>query len=107
MASDKEFLYYILERLPDRANVSYRPMMGEYLIYYNDRVVGGIYDNRFLVKQTDTSRKLFPDAALELPYEGGKEMIAIDDLEDQTLIYKLLNGMAAELPAPKKKIKDK
>jgi len=78
-------------------------MMGEYIIYYRGKVVGGIYDDRFLVKNTKAAMEMMPEAVLELPYGGAKEMFLVDDIENKEFLRKLLETMYDELPAPKKK----
>ena len=78
-------------------------MMGEYILYYRGKVIGGIYDDRFLVKQTKSALAMMPDADLELPYEGAKEMILVDDVENKNFLKELIEAMYGELPAPKKK----
>ena len=103
MASSKEYLDFILEQLSELEGVSYRAMMGEYVIYYGSKVVGGIYDDRFLVKPTKSAIVKMPDANLELPYEGAKEMLLVDDVETKEFLRELLEDMYDELPAPKKK----
>lgn len=103
MASSKEFLGFVLDRLSRLSDVSYRAMMGEFVLYYRGKVVGGIYDDRFLLKSTESSRRLMPSAPLELPYEGGKEMIRVDDEKNADFLKELLNAMVDELPASKKK----
>ncbi len=103
MASSKEYLDFILEQLSELEGISYRAMMGEYILYYGGKIVGGIYDDRFLVKVTKSSRKKMPDAELELPYEGAKEMLLVDDVENKELLRELLEAMYPELPLPKKK----
>ncbi len=103
MASDKEYLEYILEQLSDLDDISYRKMMGEYIIYYRGKIIGGIYDNRFLVKPVKAVMEMMPDADMELPYEGAKEMILVDNIEDRDFLGELLEAMYEELPAPKKK----
>jgi TfoX/Sxy family transcriptional regulator of competence genes len=105
MASSREYLDFILEQLSDLDDISYRAMMGEYIIYYRGKVVGGIYDDRFLVKPVKSAAALMPDADLELPYEGAKEMLQVDDVENRAFLRKLLEAMYDELPAPKKKKK--
>ena len=80
-------------------------MMGEYIIYYCGKVVGGIYDDRFLVKPVKAAVNMMPDAELELPYEGAKEMLLVDDVENREFLRELLEAMYEELPAPKKKKK--
>ncbi len=103
MSSSREYLDYILEQLSDLNDISYRTMMGEYIIYYQGKIVGGIYDNRFLVKPTKSAKKLLINAPLELPYEGAKEMLLVEDLDNKDFLNELFNSMIDELPAPKKK----
>ena len=78
-------------------------MMGEYIIYYQDKVIGGIYDDRFLVKPTKSAVALMPDAERELPYEGSKEMLLVDDIENKNFLQDLLRAMYPELPMSRKK----
>ncbi|MEE3492073.1 TfoX/Sxy family protein [Ruminococcus sp.] len=103
MASTKDYLDYVLEQLGEAEDISHRAMMGEYILYVQGKVFGGIYDNRFLVKPTKSAREMLPDAPMELPYEGAKEMLLVDQLDDRELLAALVTGMAEELPAPKKK----
>ena len=103
MASSKGYLDFILEQLSDLEDISYRAMMGEYIIYYRGKVVGGIYDDRFLVKPTKSAEAMMPDADMELPYEGAKGMLLVGDVENREFLRKLLEAMYEELPAPKKK----
>lgn len=103
MASSKEYLAFVLDQLSPLRDISYRSMMGEYLICYRGKLVGGIYDDRFLVKPTPSAKRLMPNAPLELPYEGAKEMILVDEIDDREFLIKLIGAMAAELPEPKKK----
>lgn len=103
MASTKEYLGFVLEQLSDLSGISYRAMMGEYIIYYQGKIVGGIYDDRLLVKPTESARKMMPDAPFELPYEGAKEMLLVDEIDDKQFLSELLNAMYDELPVPKKK----
>ena len=105
MASSKEYLEFILEQLSDMKDISYRSMMGEYIIYYCGKVVGGIYDDRFLVKPTKSAVSMMPNANMELPYEGAKEMLLVDNVESKEFLRELLSAMSEELPAPKKKKK--
>ena len=105
MASSKEYLDYILDQLSGLDDISYRAMMGEYIIYYRGRIVGGIYDDRFLGKPTKSAAAMMPDAEMELPYEGAKEMLLVDDVENRELLRGLLETMYDELPAAKKKQK--
>ena len=103
MASSKEYLDFILEQLSDLNEVSYRAMMGEYIIYYRGKVIGGIYDNRFLVKPAKSAVEMMPNADMELPYEGAKEMLLVDDLDNKEFLKCLLEAVYEELPAPKQK----
>lgn len=103
MASSKDYLEFILEQLSELDDITYRAMMGEYVIYYRGKVVGGIYDDRFLVKPVKSAVKMMPEANLELPYEGAKEMILVDNVENKEFLRNLLEAMYEELPAPKKK----
>ena len=103
MASSKEYLDFILEQLSELEDISHRAMMGEYIIYYQGKVVGGIYDDRFLVKPTKTAVAMMPNASMELPYEGAKEMLLVDDVENREFLHVLLEAMYEELPAPKRK----
>ena len=103
MASSKEYLEFILEQLSLLDEITYRTMMGEYIIYYRGKVVGGIYDDRFLVKQTKSANALMPEASMELPYEGAKEMILVEEVDNREFLKELFEAMYPELPAPKKK----
>ena len=105
MASSKEYLDFILDQLSGLDEISCRTMMGEYIVYYRGRIVGGIYDDRFLVKPTKSAVAMMPDADKELPYEGAKEMLLVDNVENREFLQELLNAMYDELPAPKKKKK--
>ncbi len=105
MASSKEYVEYVLDQLSEAGEVSSRAMMGEYVIYFRDKVIGGIYDNRFLVKPTESARALMPHAEWQLPYEGAKEMLLVDAIENRQLMAELLQAMYPELPAPKKRKK--
>jgi len=82
MASSKEYLEFIMEQLSGLEDVSWRAMMGEYIIYYRGKIVGGIYDDRFLVKPVEAAKAMMPEAELEQPYEGAKEMLLVDDVDD-------------------------
>lgn len=103
MASSKEYLIYVLEQLSGLDMISYGSMMGEYIIYYREKIIGGIYDNRFLLKPVKAARELMPNAPYELPYEGVKEMLLADRLDDKEFMTKLIEAMYPELPEPKKK----
>lgn len=101
MASTKAYLDFILDQLSGLDEITYRAMMGEYIIYYRGRIVGGVYDDRFLVKPTKSAAAMMPDAERELPYEGAKEMLLVDNVDDREFLQKLLDAMYEELPAPK------
>lgn len=105
MATTKEFLTFVLEQLSGLEGVTHRAMMGEYILYYRQRVIGGLYDNRFLVKPTPSARALMPEAREELPYGGAKAMLLVDRLEDRAFLETLLEAMYEELPQPKPKKK--
>ena len=102
MSSSKEYLEYVLENLAD-AEVTYRPMMGEYLLYYRGKLFGGIYDDRFLVKVTKSAESVIAEAPRAIPYDGAKEMLLVEDIEDRDLLRALLDALYRDLPAPKKK----
>jgi len=104
MASSSQYLQFVLDQLSELDGVSYRAMMGEYIIYFQGKIVGGIYDNRFLIKPTKSAKRLMPDALLELPYEGAKEMLLVDNIDDRDFFKNLLVEVADELPAPKTKL---
>ncbi len=103
MASRKEYLDYILEQLSDAEGVTYRAMMGEYILYRQGRIFGGIYDDRLLVKPTKSAKALLPDAPLELPYEGAKPMLLVDNVDDRAFLHGLITAMTPELPASRRK----
>lgn len=105
MASSKEYLEFIIEQLSEVDDITYRAMMGEYIIYFRGKVIGGIYDDRFLVKPTKSALEMMPDADMELPYDGAKEMILVDDVDSKEFLKELLEAMYDELPAPKKRNK--
>ena len=103
MASSKEYLHFILEQLSDLDDISYRPMMGEFILYYRGKIVGGIYDDRLLVKKTRSALELMPAAICEFPYEGAKEMLQVDEVDSKAFLAKLFEAMYDELPLPKRK----
>ena len=102
MASTKEYLEFILDQLSEMEDITSRPMMGEYILYYKGKVIGGIYDDRFLVKPVPAAVALMPGAQKELPYEGAKEMLLVDEVDNREFMCNLLRAMYDELPAPKK-----
>ena len=106
MASSKDFLEFVLEQLSMLDDITYRAMMGEYVIYYRGKVVGGIYDNRLLVKPTKSMLKIMLNAKMEIPYPGGKPMVMIPDIENSELLAKVFNTLYRELPDNQKKEKN-
>ena len=103
MASSKEYLNFILDQLSGLEGISYRAMMGEFIIYYNGKIVGGIYDDRFLVKPVKAAMAMLSDAKMELPYEGGKGMLLVEDVDNREFLEKMFTAIYEELPEPKKK----
>lgn len=103
MASSKEYLNFILNQLSGLEGITYRAMMGEFIIYYNGKIAGGIYDDRFLVKPVKAAMAILPDAKMELPYEGGKEMLLVEDVDNREFLEKMFTAIYEELPEPKKK----
>ncbi len=102
MASTREYLEFVLDQLSELDEVSFRRMMGEYILYYRGRIFGGIYDDRLLVKPVPTAVQLMPDATTEPPYDGAKEMILVDDVDDREFLCTLVKSMWEELPEKKK-----
>ena len=98
MASSKEFLQFILEQLCSLGDISYKPMMREYIIYYRGKIVGGIYDNRLLVKKTKSVLELMSAAICDFPYEGAKEMLLVDEIDNKEFLKKLFETMYKEVP---------
>lgn len=105
MASSREYLDFILEQLSELEEISYHSMMGEYILYYRGKIIGGIYDDRFLVKPVSTAQAYMPNANYELPYEGAKEMLLVDNVDNKAYLTGLLKAMYDELPMPKHKKK--
>lgn len=103
MASSREYLDFILEQLSEVEGISWRAMMGEYPIYCKDKLVGGIYDDRFLLKSTNAAMNLMPEAQLEIPYEGAKEMLLVDNVENREFLKKLFDSIYEEIPVAKRK----
>ena len=103
MASAKEYLDYILEQLSGLEEISYRAMMGEYILYFCGKIIGGIYDNRFLIKPVNAARTLMPDARMEIPYDGAKKMLLVDNVDDTAFLKVLIEAIYPELPEKKKK----
>ena len=105
MASSKEYLDFILEQVSELDNVSYKSMMGEFIIYYKGKIIGGIYDDRLLVKPVQSAINYMPNAVYELPYDGAKEMLLVDDVDNKEFLIGLFDAMYDDLPAPKPKKK--
>ena len=105
MASSKEYLDFILGQLSELDDISYRAMMGEFIIYYRGKIVGGVYDDRLLVKPTKSAIDYMPTASYELPYDGAKEMLLVEEVDSRGFLTGLFNAMYDELPAPKPKKK--
>ncbi len=105
MASSKEYLEFILGQLSELDEITYRDMMGEFIIYYRGKIIGGIYDDRLLVKPIKAAISYMPTAQYELPYEGAKEMLLVDKVDSREFLTGLFNAMYEELPAPKPKKK--
>ena len=103
MASSKEYLDFVLEQLSELEEITYRAMMGEYILYYRGKIIGGIYDDRLLVKPVKSAVSFMPAAVYELPYEGAKEMLLVDNVDSKEFLSKLFDEMYNELPTPKKK----
>ena len=101
MASKREYLQFVLEQLSDLEEIRYRAMMGEFILYYRGKIVGGIYDNRLLVKPTKSAVAYLPSAVYELPYDGAKEMLLVEDVDDKDFLTGLFQAMYDELPTPK------
>ena len=98
MASTEDYLEYILEQLSSLEDITYRAMMGEYIIYFRGKIIGGIYDDRFLVKLVKSAKLLMPEADMELPYEGAKEMLLVDNVDNKEFLKELLEVIYDELP---------
>ena len=105
MASSKEYLDFILEQVSEWDNVSYKAMMGEFIIYYKGKIIGGIYDDRLLVKPVQSAINYMPNAVYELPYDGAKEMLLVDEVDNKEFLIGLFDAVYDDLPAPKPKKK--
>ena len=103
MASSKEYLTFVLEQLSGLEGVTYRAMMGEYILYFRDKIVGGIYDDRLLVKPVPSAIALMPMSAYELPYERAKEMLLVDDVDNKEFLCNLFLSMYDEPGQPGRK----
>lgn len=105
MASSKDYLEFILGQLCELNDISYRAMMGEFILYYKGKIVGGIYDDRLLVKPVKAAISYMPNAEYELPHDGEKEMLLVDDVDNKDYLTGLFDAMYDELPNPKPKKK--
>ena len=103
MASDKDYLDFIIDQLSNLDGISYRLMMGEYILYFQGKVIGGIYDDRFLLKDSESARQMMPEATVDIPYEGAKPMLLVDNIEDKEFLKQLIESCYDELPEPRKK----
>ena len=103
MASSKSYLDFILEQLSGLDGITARAMMGEYILYCRGRIIGGIYDDRFLVKPTKSAVEMMPEADRELPYEGAKEMLLVDNVDSREFLCALVEALYGETPEPKPK----
>ena len=103
MASSKAYLNFILEQLSELKEITYRAMIGEYILYYRGKIIGGIYDDRLLVRPVRSAISLMPNATYELPYEGAKEMLLVEEVDSKIFLTELFDAMYEELPTPKKK----
>ena len=101
MASSKDYLHFILEQLSDLDDISYLSMMGDYILYYHGKIIGGIYDDRLLVKKTRSALECMPAAVCDFPYEGAKEMLLVEEVDNKEFLTKLFEAMYDELPLPK------
>lgn len=103
MASSKSYLEYILEQLSDLEGVRWRAMMGEFILYHQEKIIGGIYDDRLLVKPTKSALSLMPQAPMSLPYPSAKEMLLVEEVDNRKFLTKLVQQISDDLPEPKKK----
>lgn len=103
MASSREFLNFVLEQLSELDGISYRAMMGEFIIYHKGKIPGGIYDDRLLVKPVKAAIEYMPEASFEPPYDGGSKMLLVTELEDKDFLAGLFNAMYDELPERKRR----
>lgn len=105
MATGKDYLDYILDQLSELDEITFRSMMGEYIIYYRGKIAAYVCDDRLLVKPVEAAKSLMPDAPMEAPYEGAKEMLLVEQVDDKAFLTELFRAMIDQLPAPKPKKK--
>lgn len=103
MATGKDYLAYILDNLSDLDEITYKQMMGEYILYYRGKIAAYLCDDRFLAKIVPSAERLLPNAKREAPYDGAKDMLLVENTDDRAFLTTLLNEMVDELPEPKKK----
>lgn len=103
MATTKEYMDFILEQLSELDGITYRRMMGEYIIYYKEKIAAYVCDNRLLVKILPSSERLLPDARREPPYDGARDMLLVEDVENKEFLHTLFDTMYPEMTGPKKK----
>ncbi len=101
MSSSQEYIDFIIDQLSGLKQITFRKMMGEYIIYYRGKIIGGVYDDRFLIKPAETAKEMMPDAVYEAPYEGAKEMILVDNVDDKSFLQELIEKIWDELPYKK------
>ena len=101
MASSKEYLQFILGQLSELEEINYRAMMGEFILYYRGKIVGGIYDDRLLIKPVSSAISYMPTISYELPYEGAKEMLLVEEVDSKEYLAGLFHAMYDELPVHK------
>ena len=101
MSSSQEYIDFIIDQLSGLKQITFRKMMGEYIIYYRGKIIGGVYDDRFLIKPAESAKKMMPDAVYEAPYEGAKEMILVDNVDDKSFLKELIEKIWDELPYKK------
>ena len=101
MSSSQEYIDFIIDQLSGLKQITFRKMMGEYIIYYRGKIIGGVYDDRFLIKLAESAKKMMPDAVYEAPYEGAKEMILVDNVDDKSFLKELIEKIWDELPYKK------
>lgn len=97
MATSKEYLSFILDQLSELQDITYRQMMGEYILYYRGKIVGGLYDDRLLVKPTKAAFSFIPNASFESPYKGAKEMLLVDNVDSKEFLVNLFNAIYNEV----------
>ena len=105
MATSKEYMEFILGQLSELEGITHRAMMGEYIIYYKGRIAAYVCDDRLLIKPVDAAVKYMPLAVYEPPYEGAKDMLFVDNVDDREYLTGLFNAVYDELPEPKPKKK--